>query len=379
MNKNAIAVAILNASAENAPVGIAMLAATAVDDGWYQLLPAGRFRSRDGRPEDVPDGWLMNAGIAARLIAGVRALGQDVLIDYEHNQLRKMQKDVALPPESLAAAGWFNADEMQWRENEGLFIKPRWTPAARLRIDNGEFGYLSAVFPYAANGEPTALRMAALTNDPGATGMKRLAALAAKFPDNSPQQESLPMNEKLRQLLARLGITVPEKAEITDEQATAALSAFDVIKANAGKVAALSAELETARTASAGAVDLTKYVPVEAYNAVRKQLAEVSGQHSTATLSAVLDKAEQEGRIFKCERGYFEQLGGQIGVAALSAQFDQKQPIAALSAMQTVTTPGVEQSQKERLAALSADEKAAAKALGITDAEYQKLKEDEKA
>ena len=112
---------------------------------------------------------------------------------------------------------------------------------------------------------------------------------------------------------------------------------------------------------------------------MRKQLAEVSGQHSTATLSAVLDKAEQEGRIFKCERTYFEQLGGQIGVAALSAQLDQKQPIAALSAMQTVTTPGVEQSQKERLAALSADEKAAAKALGITDAEYQKLKEGEQA
>ncbi|HCL4697378.1 TPA: phage virion morphogenesis protein [Salmonella enterica] len=39
-------------------------------------------------------------------------------------------------------------------------------------------------------------------------------------------------------------------------------------------------------------------------------------------------------------------------------------------------TPGT---RKEGLAALSADEKAAAKALGMTDAEYQKLKEDENA
>lgn len=379
MNKNAIAIAILNASAESKPVGIAMLAATAGEDGWYQLLPAGRFRSRDGRPEDVPEGWLMNADIAARLIAGVRALGQDVLIDYEHNQLRKMQKDIALPPDTLAAAGWFGADEMQWRENAGLFIKPRWTPAARERIANDEFGYLSAVFPYAANGEPTSLRMAALTNDPGATGMKRLAALAATLPDDSPQQEKKTMNEKLRQLLARLGIIVPENADITDEQAVAALSAFDSIKTEAGKVAVLSAELENARTASAGAVDLTQYVPIKTYNAVCNKLAEVSGQHSTATLSAVLDKAEQEGRIFKCEREYMEQLGAQIGVAALSAQLDKKQPIAALSAMQTTTVSGTNQPLKERLAALSADEKSAAKALGLTEAEYQKFKEGEKA
>ncbi|MDI5754413.1 phage protease, partial [Salmonella enterica subsp. enterica serovar Montevideo] len=33
-----------------------------------------------------------------------------MLIDYEHNQLRK---DKGLPPEQLVAAGWFNADEMQ--------------------------------------------------------------------------------------------------------------------------------------------------------------------------------------------------------------------------------------------------------------------------
>ncbi|MDI5754330.1 phage protease, partial [Salmonella enterica subsp. enterica serovar Montevideo] len=72
---------------------------------------------------------------------GVRALNQDVLIDYEHNQLRK---DKGLPPEQLVAAGWFNADEMQWREGEGLFIHPRWTAAAQQRIDDGEFGYLSA-------------------------------------------------------------------------------------------------------------------------------------------------------------------------------------------------------------------------------------------
>ncbi|NGF05909.1 protease, partial [Citrobacter freundii] len=45
--------------------GIAILAATVGDDGWCQLLPAGRFRARDGRPFDVADGWYMDAAIAA--------------------------------------------------------------------------------------------------------------------------------------------------------------------------------------------------------------------------------------------------------------------------------------------------------------------------
>ena len=357
-------------------IGIAILSTTTQRDGWYQLLPAGRFRARDGRPNDVGAGWLMTAEIAAHLIEGVSALGQDILIDYEHNQLRKHE---GLAPEALAAAGWFNADEMEWRENEGLFIKPRWTPTAQRRIDANEFGFLSAVFTYDSNGSPLMLRMAALTNDPGVTGMQKLTALAANLPEfDATQQETLPMNEKLRQLLARLGITVPENADITDEQACVALSALEELQTKAQQVATLSAELENTKTASA-AVDLTKFVPIESYNALRQQLAETSAQCATASLSAVLDKAEQEGRIFKSERSYFEQLGGQVGVAALSAQIETRQPIVALSAMQTTATGNKPDARRQTEITLSADEKAAAKALGMSEAEFMKLKQEQNA
>lgn len=359
-------------------IGIAFLSAiSADDDGWYQLLPAGYFKSRDGRPFDVAtgQGWYIDGTIAARLIEDVRQLGQDVCIDYEHNQRRK---DKGLTPEQMVAAGWFNADEMQWREGLGLFIHPRLTPAAKQRIADTEFGYLSAVFPYdTTTGAVLGIRMAALTNDPGATGMQKLAALAAELTETFlPNEDSL-MNKHLRDLLARLGIALPETAtELTDEQAQAALSAVDGLKTDAAKVAALSAELTTAKAAG-GAVDLTKYVPIENYNAVRQELADALGKGNTASLSALLDKAQNEGRIFKSERTYMEQLGGQIGVAALSAQLDARQPVAALTAMQT-TTSGIPSTQKkEAVAELSADEKATVKALGITEAQFIEMKKNE--
>ncbi|MFM5064685.1 phage protease [Aeromonas caviae] len=50
-------------------------------DGWYQLLPVGLFKARDGRPFDVAK---LDGQIAAALIARTKALRQDIQIDYEH-------------------------------------------------------------------------------------------------------------------------------------------------------------------------------------------------------------------------------------------------------------------------------------------------------
>ncbi|EEC8951041.1 protease, partial [Escherichia coli] len=68
------------------------------------------------------------------------------------------------------------------------------------------------------------------------------------------------------------------------------------------------------------------------------------------------------------------QLGGQIGVAALSAQLDARQPVAALTGLQTdtVTVPD----KKTATAVLSAEDIAAAKLLGKTEAEFLKMKEE---
>lgn len=137
------------------------------------------------------------------------------------------------------------------------------------------------------------------------------------------------MHQSLKALLTALGLTVPAGGELTDEVATAALSAVTTLKSQADKATAL-------------------------------------------------DKAEQDGRILKSERPYLEGLGDQIGVTALSAQLATHQPIAALTRVQTETLPQPPQNrEKTATVALSAEELQAARVLGMTPAAFQKIKTED--
>jgi len=207
-------------------------------DGWHQLLPVGPFKARDGRPFDVPGGhWQLDGQIAAALIARAKGLGQDILIDYDHQTLKVDQNGQPAP-----AAGWYNGDEIEWREGQGLFIKPRWTERAAALVAAKEYRFLSAVFPYDAQGRPLELRMTAITNDPGVVGMQALAALSAQpiqpglpaTPAPVAQKER-PMNEHLIALLGKLGIQLGADGQLTTEQGTAALAALDTLQASAKK------------------------------------------------------------------------------------------------------------------------------------------------
>lgn len=336
-------------------------------DGWQQLLPKGEFRSRDGSPDDI-DHWYIDETIANRLIDRVRALKQDVLVDYEHESILKAKKGEGAG--AVLAAGWFNADEIKWFDDEtrqGLFIKPRWTPKAYEHIKNGEFAFLSAVFPYDEKGEPLELRMAALTNDPGVTGMQRLAVLSAQFNQPNPTKENAEMN-LLKQLLGKLGVTVADDADITEEQAKQALDAVEALttaKNEAeGKVATLSAKIND--------VDLSKYVPKATYDATVQQLAVLSAKTNESDVAGVIEKAKNDGRVMETEVEYLTGFGKQQGVAALSAMLDARPKLAVLSAQQT---ENLDKPKEKGVAVLSADEQTVARLLGMSEEDFAKQKE----
>ncbi|MGY3852430.1 phage protease [Aeromonas aquatilis] len=360
-------------------------------DGWYQLLPVGPFKARDGRPFDVASGhWQLDGQIAAALIARAKALGQDILIDYDHQTLKTDQNGQPAP-----AAGWYNSDEIAWREGQGLFIKPRWTERAAALVAAKEYRFLSAVFPYDAQGRPLELRMTAITNDPGVVGMQALAALSA-LPASSLMstqpgqlaisshvaQQEKSMNEHLIALLGKLGIQPGADGQFTAEQGTAALAALDTLQAIAKKAPELEAALTAERTSLAalkatvstgqgGQIDLAKYVPVETYNALVTEVATLSAKVETTDAATLIKDARTRGKVVAAEEEYLTAYAAQKGVAALKALLEPRPAIAALAASQTtqVTLP-----EKKGEAVLSADDKYAADQLGISYEEFAKAK-----
>ncbi|MER0107996.1 phage protease [Aeromonas dhakensis] len=356
-------------------------------DGWYQLLPVGPFKARDGRPFDVASGhWQLDGQIAAALIARAKALGQDILIDYDHQTLKTDQNGQPAP-----AAGWYNGDEIEWREGQGLFIKPRWTERAAALVTAKEYRFLSAVFPYDAQGRPLELRMTAITNDPGVVGMQALAALSA-LPASSlipiqpgqlatsshVAQQEKSMNEHVIALLGKLGIQSGADGQFTAEQGTAALAALDTLQASAKKAPELEAALAAERTSlaalkaqSGSQVDLAQYVPVTTYNALVTQVAALTAQVDTTDAATLIKEARTAGKVVAAEEEYLTAYAAQKGVAALKALLEPRPAIAALTASQTVA---VTLPEKKGEAVLSAEDKYAADQLGISHEDFAKAK-----
>lgn len=346
------------------------------DDGWYQLLPDGEFSAIDGRPHEVPGGkWKMNADIAARLIQRAQLRANDLVIDYEHQTLKTEENGKPAP-----AAGWFK--DMQYRPGKGLYIKPAWLSAAKAHIDASEYRYLSAVFPYdKQTGEPLEIQMAALTNYPGVDGMDAIAALAAKKfttttnPDPLQKQGEPPMNPLLQQLLAAIGITVPDGAEPTAEQGQAALAALTALKTKADSAEDLNTQV-AALKANPGNIDLAKYVPIATYNGVVSELAVLRQQTTTDTVENLVEQAHKDGKIVAAERDYLTQLGNQNGVAVLKSVLAARPAIAALSGTQTTTTKVPEKKGEDEL---TQEDLAVLRATGLDKAAFLAAKKAKSA
>lgn len=190
-----------------------------------QLLPAGEFRSKDGRPRDV-DAWMLDADSAAALIAASTGKGRFV-IDYEHQSLKTDANGQPAP-----AAGWFKA--MEWRDGEGLFATDvEWTDKAAQMIQSGEYRYLSPVVDYdRETGAITRLVSAALTNTPAIDGMEEVVALTFSTGERGSSEVREFANAATAQIES-LVATVRETTEalrLKAEEAQRAESALNAMK-----------------------------------------------------------------------------------------------------------------------------------------------------
>lgn len=385
------------------------------NDGWYQLLPAGKFKARDGRPFDTPDGyWFLDENTGAAFIQQTIEESNDkpILIDYDHQTLHKYEHGQKTP-----AAGWIAhpSRDIEWRPT-GIYIRPQWTPIAQSEIDNKQFNELSAVFDYDRDtGCPIYLRMSALTNDPALVQIGSLVALAASFFNEDQQlaasffnedqqKEIISMNELLKMILLQLGvISSDDDIDITDENAqsyaeqavdainnlkTAAEAAVDIkdtveteesndaIAEQVLDVVEDSAE-EIAETekliaeAELSGVDLSKFVPVTTYHAAMRKLAALSSNNVSLSTEQLIANARAKGQILASEVPYYRGIARQKGVAALCAMINGRKPLAALTARQTSV---VNPRRQNSVTALTSSDLQVIAATGISKDDYLKTK-----
>jgi phage I-like protein len=341
-----------------------------------QILPDGYFTPTDGREVDVSGGkWLMDAQAFASLSANLAQRSNDLLFDYEHQTLNSDSNGKPAP-----AAGWFK--KLDYVPGQGLFaVDVDWTAPAAQFIKNKEYRYTSAVFSYDKNsGRPIALMHVALTNNPALDGMKAITALKAisTHSINPSTNETGAAMNAATQLLALLGVTVASDADITDEQLTQGTVALKALQTKADQSGQLEKDLNTAQTsvtalkakAAAGdSVDLSKFVPVDTYNALATNFAALkAGSDSNSVEQLLKDNSD---KVFESEISYLTDFGKQQGFAALKAMVDARPAIAALKTTQTQGKQKPE-GNNTGVAALTAEQKYTADQLGLSHEDFLK-------
>ncbi|MCK9468198.1 MAG: phage protease [Porticoccaceae bacterium] len=350
-----------------------------------QLTPAGRFRARDGRPFDVPTGWLIDAGIAERVIATALATAGDFVIDYEHQTLHASENGQPAP-----ASGWFKGAGLQWREDQGLFATGiEWTEAAKAAITAKEYRYISPVIAYdKTTGHVLAILMAALTNFPAIEGLSDLTAMAAArfsltgaLPPGAPEyRPSMDITEqpeeenpvKREQLIQLLGLA----ANATDEQIEAGLVA---LKAEASAASALRSNLQLADDADVVAAvaalkattnqtpDPSKYVPIEAFEALKGEVATLKTENTKKDVDELVEVGLSSGKLHPDQEAWARQYG-EADIVGLKAYLEKTPAIAALKSTQTQGKPPGTDAEGE----LDADSAALCAQMGIDPEEYKK-------
>jgi len=322
-----------------------------------QLFPAGAFKARDGRPHDVATGhWLMDAAIAAQVMAKAATRATDFVIDYEHQTLNSENNGLPAP-----AAGWVKGIGLEWRDGQGLFCtEPDWTAKASNYIESREYRYLSPVFTYdTRTGAVLELLHVGLTNYPALDGMESLPArAAARFTLADPAAPSTKENHGVDKaaLIALLGLS----SDASEEDIQTALTG---LQADAGKVQELQTALAAAKTQ---VVDPAKFVSVAVVEELKADIVALKATQVGGEVETLVTAGLADGRLLPAQESWARELG-KSNTAALKTYLEQTPAIAALKGQQTRERKAETPTTVDQL---DAEALAVCKAMGTDPADY---------
>ena len=328
--------------------------------GRIQLLPYGKFRATDGRPTDV-EAWYVTDTNGADVVALANNQRNPLPIDYEHQIIHSLKNGKEAP-----SSGWM---EYFYFTPQGIFADVSWTDKAADYIKNGEYRYISAVFAYDTDGYVRKIFHAALTNTPALDGMEE-AMVAASV---NLLQEDNPMDKKL---LAALCALFALKADASEADITEKVTALSAAKGDSPvdvlDVYAKLAEKEqsvAALSTQVGNPDPAKFVPVEQVVALQADFNALKTSVEADKKEALITAALSQGKLAPALKDWAQSLS----VEALSAYLEKAPAMAALSG-----EPQAKADPEQKVAALSAAEQAAARALGMTEAEFMAEHKEQK-
>jgi phage I-like protein len=337
-------------------------------NGQAQLLPAGEFAARDGRPGPGKS-WRVSdeQGLKLATAMNTTIAATPIVIDYEHQTLHKERNGQPAP-----AAGWIKS--VTWLSGKGLVSDVEWTDKARTAINSGEYRYISPVITWDADsGAVTGVHLAALTNFPALLGMDAAVAALSSLTPNDPQEP--PMKLLLAALATMLGNTALTTAD--EATAVAAVNAFKPkaaplpealttalgLQAGADEVAALSAvnALKTPNTAT-----------VQLVTTLQAQVADLTTRINGDKVAQIVDGVIAAGKLPAAQRDQYIQLGNKdlAMLTAIAASMVVIPGLAGQDAAAKAAASGAD--KRQAVTALTTDQAAIATQLGIPHADYLK-------
>jgi phage I-like protein len=354
------------------PTQVALLSAIALDKaGDVQLLPAGEFKARDGRPGPgkfwrVSDAQGVTLAAELTRIAALSAF----TFDYEHQTLHALNNGQPAP-----ASG--RAKQFEWRAGKGLYaLNVKWTAKAQAYIDAEEYLYISPLIQFDEAGNVIGVLNAALVNTPALLGMDALvASLQADLLAALTHQRMEPSMDLLQMLIAALSL----KADTNESEALAAVAALKA-RADAQPVipqplaAALSIKADADISVAVGAIQGLQEqakgassTTLSTIQALQAQVAELSSKTTANAVKTVVDEALKSGKLVPAMQAWATELGNK-DLAALNT-YIAAAPVLQLSATQT---GGADPGAGGDKAALSAVEADVVARMGLTKEQFDK-------
>ncbi len=271
------------------------------------VVPAGKFSLNDGRKPSQGDQFELTPEMGHKIASQINTRRIKMQIDYSHQSLKAMEKAGPVP-----AAGWVTKAE--YVPGEGLFLHVDWTEKAAAAIKDKEYRYISPVLLHDRQGNVMGVVNAALVNDPA---MSMLPEVKAASLDLSPflnEENVMKTEEVLQKLCSIFGIKDDAK--------------------NEDLIAAAETSVAQNQTPACVDVDLSQYVPIETFEGIKKQVAELQMAARERTAKELVTAAMDAGKLVPAQEGWALALC-QKDQQAFEEYMSKTPAIAALARLQT--------------------------------------------